>query len=455
MISLMLLDNVTKDSKAVLNNLLSDAKDTDFLSFKNMLLDMSILESTIEKKTLSKNLDISPKQEFLTEQILNLIDINPKISSALELKDIKQLIKDAKYFIKQKIQQHPDFIKGDIKKLPKNIKSLINLAQKFNIDIRDIKLEDINPKLEVLPKDTKLFIEKVPKQTIATQHILETKIKKEISTSKQKDTNKASLSSILKIKIHNKNKQNKIDDIDSMPDIEIPKNILKKQTKLQEKIKDKEDVLVKDDTSKNIKIEQNSFNTKEHNKPQLNLNAINTLQNTQKQERIVKKNIQKDDLKPTIAGLFFDTKIEKTNNIDTDSFEVKIKEAKQMIKYLSEDVKKAIEDYKPPFSKLKVKLNPQKLGEIDVMLIQRGSNLHINLNSNNTAINILINNINELKTQLAQNGINNASFNFNSDSQQNNQNNQHKRKDAIKGYKELVDNDDTKTGFEIVVPKYI
>ena len=101
-----------------------------------------------------------------------------------------------------------------------------------------------------------------------------------------------------------------------------------------------------------------------------------------------------------------------------DSFEVKINEAKQMIKYLSSDVKTAIEDYKAPFTRVKVQLNPQNLGEVDVTIVQRGKNLHVNIGSNSAAINALALNANELKTQLSNSGINNATLNFNNSSQE-------------------------------------
>ena len=61
-------------------------------------------------------------------------------------------------------------------------------------------------------------------------------------------------------------------------------------------------------------------------------------------------------------------KLETSPTLKSDSFEVKLNEAKQMIKYISQDVKTAIEDYKSPFTRVKVQLNPQKLGEVDVTI---------------------------------------------------------------------------------------
>jgi len=111
--------------------------------------------------------------------------------------------------------------------------------------------------------------------------------------------------------------------------------------------------------------------------------------------------------------------------LKTDSLELKSTEAKQMVRHFASDLKEAVEDYKPPFTRLKMKLNPGKIGSVDLVMVQRGNNVHINISSNSAAMNILSQNIMELKQQLSNVGINNASLNVNSvlqvDTQQVNQ----------------------------------
>jgi flagellar hook-length control protein FliK len=157
------------------------------------------------------------------------------------------------------------------------------------------------------------------------------------------------------------------------------------------------------------------------------------------------------------------SKLDGLNTHKADSFEVKINEAKQMIKYLSNDVKTAIEDYKSPFTRVKIQLNPQKLGEVDVTIVQRGKNLHVNLNSNNTAINTLALNANELRTQLNNSGINNATLNFNNSSQNgesnssNQQQNRHNERRADEEYNYFDNeeqNEEVLSSLEIIVPNY-
>jgi hypothetical protein len=142
---------------------------------------------------------------------------------------------------------------------------------------------------------------------------------------------------------------------------------------------------------------------------------------------------------------------------------VKMNEAKQMVKYLAQDIKQAIEDYKPPFTRIKVKLNPQKFGEVDLTVIQRGKNVHVSISSNSAAINMLSQNAGDLKVQLTQNGMNNASLNFNSSTdtqsqQQQQQQNGHQKESAKQAY-EAFNQDETSeeilSSLEIVVPRYV
>ena len=144
-----------------------------------------------------------------------------------------------------------------------------------------------------------------------------------------------------------------------------------------------------------------------------------------------------------------------------DSFEVKLNEAKQMVKYISSDIKSAIEDYKSPFTRVKVQLNPQKLGEVDLTIVQRGKNLHVNISSNNAAINTLALNANDLKVQLANNGINNATLNFNNSSQDNqnaqqqqNRQNERQANEEYNYFDREEENEEVLSSLEIIVPQY-
>jgi len=161
-----------------------------------------------------------------------------------------------------------------------------------------------------------------------------------------------------------------------------------------------------------------------------------------------------------------EAKTQTTQTLKNDSLEVKMNEAKQMVKYLSQDVKTAIDNYKSPFTRVKVQLNPQNLGEMEVTVVQRGKNLHVSLSSNTTALNTLAMNVGDLKMQLQHNGIQNASVHFNSNAQQgfdtsggNNSNaqQQHNRQQAQQEYSYFdvnEENEEILDSIEIIVPNY-
>lgn len=146
-----------------------------------------------------------------------------------------------------------------------------------------------------------------------------------------------------------------------------------------------------------------------------------------------------------------------------DSIDVKAKEAQQSMRYFASDLKEAVQEYKPPFTRLTMKLNPEKLGEVEVTLVQRGNNVHVNIQSNNTTtVAFLAHNATELKAQLAHQGITNTTMNFmsNGDNQQHNahqhhqQEQQQNRYKAYKSFEELELNEEQLSALEIIIPHY-
>ncbi|MEA3372655.1 MAG: flagellar hook-length control protein FliK [Campylobacterota bacterium] len=140
----------------------------------------------------------------------------------------------------------------------------------------------------------------------------------------------------------------------------------------------------------------------------------------------------------------------------SDGLELKINEAKQMVRHFAGEIKEAIQNYKPPFTRIKMQLNPVKLGEVDVTMVQRGNNVHINISSNSAAVNLLANNATELRTQLAQNGLNNATMNFNSSSNPEQQQ-QQQRQHLAELYEQFENSEefDLLESLEIIVPRYV
>lgn len=144
-----------------------------------------------------------------------------------------------------------------------------------------------------------------------------------------------------------------------------------------------------------------------------------------------------------------------------DSLEVKSKEAQQSMRLFASDLKEAVQEYKPPFTRLTMKLNPEKLGEVEVTLIQRGNNVHVNIQSSNTnSVAFLAHNATELKAQLAGQGITNATMNFmaGGEGQSNPQSQQQEQRQnnfrSYTSFEELELNEEQVSALEIIIPHY-
>lgn len=141
----------------------------------------------------------------------------------------------------------------------------------------------------------------------------------------------------------------------------------------------------------------------------------------------------------------------------TEPLTQKIVESKQLIQHMAQNIKESMENYRPPFTKITMQLNPQKFGEMEVTLVQRGNNVHINISANTTALTVMMQNAHELKAQLSTHGLGDASMNFSSHQQQ--QENHHRRENAHSAYEKFQEYEDefteVATALEIIVPRYI
>ena len=439
---------------------LSNKKDEKSLSKNDALL------------SLLKNDDKDLKVKDLLKS--ESLELNPKIiesiSDKLTIKEVKSLIIEAKQYLKSKIMNTDAFKKSEIKELPKTLKGLVTVAKKLGVDIskitiEEVKAQSIKPKqnLNVLDKDIKEIVSKNTKEIVSKDIKVPTKV--EI-----KSTNNTRIS----------NTNNQIIEKSTEKNIELPKEILK-QPIFQEKFVNKKEFstaeLIQAREVKEFKVESK----KPKNKADETLRMLLSGAKVEKKEvslnpdisiasaKVIAPEMKNETIKG-LESLLHSEPSESNSKAEqlltthkAGSLEVKLNEAKQMVKYLSQDVKQAIDDYKSPFTRIKVQLNPQKLGEVDLTVIQRGKNLVVNLSSNNTAINTLAMNVNDLRVQLSNNGINNATLNFsnnaqseqqNSQGQQNNQNEQRQAQKEYNYFDNEEQNEEVLNSLEIVVPSY-
>ncbi len=97
--------------------------------------------------------------------------------------------------------------------------------------------------------------------------------------------------------------------------------------------------------------------------------------------------------------------------------------------------------------KIQMALNPKNLGEVDVTLINRGNNLHINFTSSPQTLNLFIQNQAEFKNSLVNMGFTNLEMNFSQNGEKNRQ--EFANSENYEAYDEEEEN-----LVEIVLPNY-
>ncbi|ECH5745153.1 flagellar hook-length control protein FliK [Campylobacter coli] len=224
---------------------------------------------------------------------------------------------------------------------------------------------------------------------------------------------------------------------------ENPKEQVKNENTNFNKTSNKENV--RDSQNLSLNLSPKDLNL---NKDNTNFTHYTNKENyTQEQGKIQSENTEKnplDDLNSLVKDL---NKISQNNARNITP--------KETLQYFSQDLKAAMEQYKAPITKLSINLNPNNLGEVEVTLIQRGNNLHINFNSNTNAMNLFIQNQAEFKNSLVNMGFTGLEMNFSDQGKREQNQNQGKNRSGY-GFKDALDgkNESEKVNLELVLAKY-
>ncbi|MDQ1243738.1 MAG: flagellar hook-length control protein FliK, partial [Campylobacterota bacterium] len=415
-----------------------DKKDAKLIQNGSLVLALESEEKSIKtaKSTSSKAdslLSLLKNEENLTSnKTIEPLELNPKLTAALTKIEIRALVSDAKNYLKSKIQESDGYKRAETKELPNTLKGLVEVAKKFGIEINKISFEEVKAHAEVKVQTLKAEKQEDIKVTMPREVVQDKKVSldKELKTDVPKEIvqeKKASLEKELlaeapkeavegkKFKNPNLEEKQKNTTINNVSISKTEQNEIKNEiksdekfTELQKEIKStplfKAQVAVEHTTTEQIvQVKANSSSFKVDQKTPKE-RADETLKLLLRGEKpSVKDSELTADFSVATAKVIAPTaitesaktlehllhgdsssveqssssaKVELLTTHKSDSFELKLNEAKQMIKYLSADVKNAIEDYRSPFTRVKVQLNPQNLGEVDLTIVQRGKNLH-------------------------------------------------------------------------------
>lgn len=436
---MILLENKADTAKATLSQLLLGTKKGDGNAFGKMLMELTGeegqegralknglpvilgLEEGDAKKPLGKSLvqllhGDKEASDLSSDEQHDLALLHPKLTRGLPQQDLRALVHNAREHLKEQIRQF-----SDVTEMPKTLKGLIQLAQKVGIDLEKISFEQMpGQKAVAVLQEMESPRPSAVKTDVPAEHMTAQLVQnKQQRKPKEAESKQELLRDLLQNDAKTSSKQIPATD-KGLPAIAL--------------------------ASEAVRDETNAA----HGRQPMFASAINQLLHGSDQEA----SVQDSSAVETEPG-----KAKSAEPVaaaaKADPLKLKINEAKEMVRHFAADIKEAVENYKPPFTRLKIQLNPGKLGEVDVTMVQRGNNVHINISSNPAAINTLSQNATELKTQLAQNGLANATMNFNSGSNQQQQQEQQRNASALYEQLEQIDDFDLLEQLEIVVPRYV
>ncbi|EOA0677471.1 flagellar hook-length control protein FliK [Campylobacter coli] len=421
---------------------------------------------------VSKNLNHNLQNTTHTTSTHSTQKTNSKDSGSLLSQTLKNLdsilsSKESKHEKNDKVKSKIEEDAADAKNTLKNIKNdefAKNLTEELNI--KDKKNQDNLNKdnnLKDLIKDSTKQDKnsnKELKDNASTQELTNLKDLNKENKDLNKDFNKELNKNQGDMQGQNKNLKNNNQNLNL--DKNLNKEIVKDTQNLVSNLTQKDFNLNKEpkNNKENKDIKQNFFDQKLNFE---NLNKTQVVQNkennanfnnntnketfTQEQTKTHSENIDKNSL-DELNSLVKDLNKVTQNNARNIT-------PKETLQYFSQDLKEAVDQYKAPITKLSINLNPNNLGEVEVTLIQRGNNLHINFNSNTNAMNLFIQNQAEFKNSLVNMGFTGLEMNFSDQGKREQNQNQGKNRSGY-GFKDALDgkNESEKVNLELVLAKY-
>ncbi|HEF3643157.1 TPA: flagellar hook-length control protein FliK [Campylobacter jejuni] len=420
---------------------------------------------------VSKNLNHNLENTTHTTSTHSMQKTNSKDSGSLLSQTLKNLdsilsSKESKHEkndkVKSKIEEDTTDAKNTLKNIKndefaKNLTEELNIKDKKNQDNlnKDNNLKDLNKESKDLNKDfNKDFNKDLNKD-------FNKDFNKELNKELNKNQEKNNLNQE-NIQDQNKNLKNNNQNLNF--DKNSNKEIVKDTQNLVSNLTQKDFSLNKEpknNNKENKDIKQNFFDQKlnfenlnktqvvqnKENNANFNNNTTNKETFTQEQTKTHSENVDKNSL-DELNSLVKDLNKVTQNNARNIT-------PKETLQYFSQDLKEAVDQYKAPITKLSITLNPNNLGEVEVTLIQRGNNLHINFNSNTNAMNLFIQNQAEFKNSLVNMGFTGLEMNFSDQGKREQNQNQGKNRSGY-GFKDALDgkNESEKVNLELVLAKY-
>lgn len=336
----------------------------------------------------------------------------------------------------------------------KNLEDLLNLSEKFNLGLSKIKITKDGVealKSEFKNLNSKGFFSNI--QPINNAININSLTKKDIESTitKLENSDKNILSKLMLGQSVDINKDSKNTNLnDDEPKIQVksePKIDLKSDLKPEPKtdISNKtQSISSVDDYLANIMqkaIKESSEQSSKSINESLNISSSPSETSSEKgSENFDNQNGSNQATKDIINMAKLDSKEPKAH-------------LRQVFDNFATQLQEKISEYKPPITRFHLTLNPGNLGEVEVTLINRGSNLHINFNSNTQTMQLFMQHQAEFKASLVNMGFSELSMNFSDNANKEQNQNQGKRaKFNLEANEEEINQEETI--LEVILPKY-
>ncbi|EES89743.1 flagellar hook-length control protein FliK [Helicobacter canadensis] len=377
-----LLSKASKKSESnqnLKNKEILESKDIPLTKIQNSKIAKmgdEILEKEISSKTSKKLETKETNQALNTKETLKKDNIKPEIKNSHKFKENEIPVSSNKTDNPSKTLE--------TKEMP--IKDNIKQENIINIKKENLK-EEMKDKNQI-----KNFSQKTITEEKQTQEI-RSEIKKENSSAQDKQT------------------KNKKDPFSKKTTKESLETISIKQQKKTTQDLNNKDILMKEEVKQenvsSLNANLTNISNEESQKSQNFLENLLKIEIPQKT-----KNIKYEDLEK-------ETKEKKTNKTHQEIYQSSVQNQNNLLlspretfAHFSDKLREALQNYKPPITKISLELNPESLGSVELTITKIGDKINVQIGSNQNALQLFMQNMQDFKNQLNNVGFSEVTMDF-------------------------------------------
>ncbi len=412
----------SKDSKASPNKTDFKAENKESLNVKN---------STQNLKKEEKNLKDSQNVENLTptkEKIESKTDFKAENKESLNVKNSTQNLKKEEKNLKdsqnvenltptkEKIESKTDFKTKEAENLEAKNKlqktEIKNAQEKEKVKAKNIKESPDKP-TESLQAKAQEPSKEIPKQEVGKQDfVVKNEIKQEEKV-KEKTNQEEMLKESQNTKVASQSKATQ-ESLRNPFTLKEQKEV--KESFLKEEKEDKRNIKnSKTTTTQSLNTLGNAFkeeNIKQDIKQQ-DIFLENLLKTTEKSAQSSKETSKEAMLEVSKENTEKKAKINQEIYQASTQAQVENRLSVQnTFLHFSDKLREALQNYRPPITRLSLELNPENLGSVELTITKRGENVSVQITSNQTALQLFMQNAQEFKNSLSNLGLNDVNLEF-------------------------------------------